>query len=403
MLMSPFPAPSLVPPMCRCLIGAAVACLAVAPTLPGVAQEKSVKPGINDTFQNPDVQDYLGKFEVESREVYLQRHAVRDACRIEPGQTVADIGAGTGLYTRLFSEAVGPGGRVIAVDIARNFLDHIERTAREAKLSNIETVLCLPDSTELPPDSVDVAFICDTYHHFEFPLKTMTSLHKALRPGGRVIVVDFKRVEGESTPWVMNHVRAGQDVFEAEIIQCGFRKVGERTGVLKENYLVEFQKLDTPRPMTSHLVPGVGLVAELTGAPGRPRAGSRTVLDVTAAARPGELNVGLERAARLLNLYGSAGLAPSDARIAVVLHGDAAAGALVDEAYGRLSGGEKNPNARLLMDLRAAGVDVLVCGQTLARKNIPHGDVAEGVVIAASAMTSVINLQADGFALIRVQ
>jgi predicted methyltransferase len=93
---------------------------------------------------------------------------------------------------------------------------------------------------------VDVAFICDTYHHFEFPHKTMTSLRKAMKPGGRVIVIDFRRVEGESTEWTMNHVRAGQEVFEAEITKAGFRSVNEVQGLLKENYLLVFTTADVP-------------------------------------------------------------------------------------------------------------------------------------------------------------
>ncbi|MFN9972457.1 MAG: class I SAM-dependent methyltransferase, partial [Phycisphaerae bacterium] len=132
-------------------------------------------------------------------------------------------------------------GRVIAVDIAQKFLDHIEVTCRERSIRNVETLLCKDDSTELPPESVDVAYICDTYHHFEFPTKTMTSLRKAMKPGGRVIVVDFKRIEGESSEWTINHVRAGQEVFEKEIIEAGFKKVDEVKDVLKENYMVIFE------------------------------------------------------------------------------------------------------------------------------------------------------------------
>ncbi|MCA9051404.1 MAG: methyltransferase domain-containing protein, partial [Planctomycetaceae bacterium] len=158
------------------------------------------------------------------------------------GNVVADIGAGTGLFTRLFSPAVGSEGRVIAVDISQNFLDHIETTCRESGLRNVETLLCSDDSTKLPADTVDVAFICDTYHHFEYPLKTMTSLRTAMKPGGRVVVIDFHRIEGVSREWTLNHVRAGREVFEAEIIQAGFKKIAEPQDLLTENYLMIFEK-----------------------------------------------------------------------------------------------------------------------------------------------------------------
>jgi len=206
------------------------------------AQEQSVNPGLNDSFRNPDVQDFVEKFEIESREVFHHRTEIVAACKIQPGQTVADIGAGTGLFTRLFADAVGKDGRVIAVDISQKFLDHILRTSRETGRQNIDTLLCTPDSTALPPDSVDVAFICDTYHHFEFPQKTMASLYKALKPGGRVILIDFRRVEGESSDWVLSHVRAGQEVFENEITRVGFRKSREVRDLLAENYVIVFEK-----------------------------------------------------------------------------------------------------------------------------------------------------------------
>ena len=82
------------------------------------------------------------------------------------------------------------------------------------------------------------------HHHFEFPLKTMSSLHAALKPGGRVFLVDFERVEGESSEWTMKHVRAGQEVFEAEILSCGFKKVREHSNLLKENYFIEFERVE---------------------------------------------------------------------------------------------------------------------------------------------------------------
>ncbi len=222
---------------------AVIACLTCVHV---IAQDKSVKPGINDSFRDPKVSEFVERFEIESREVFAKRKEVIAACNIKPGSTVADIGAGTGIFTRLFSEEVAKAGQkdgqVFAVDIAQNFLDHINKVNREANRQNVQTVLCSADETKLPADTIDVAFICDTYHHFEFPLKTMKSLNTAMKPGGRIFVIDFKRVEGESTEWTMNHVRAGQDVFEAEIVSSGFKKVREHLDVLKENYFIEFEK-----------------------------------------------------------------------------------------------------------------------------------------------------------------
>jgi ubiquinone/menaquinone biosynthesis C-methylase UbiE len=214
-----------------------------------IAQEKSVKPGINDPFKNPDINKYLQTFEGESREIYTQRHKIVAVCGLRPGMTIADIGAGTGLFTRLFAEAVGPQGKVYAVDISDKFLEYIARTCREAGLRQVTTVRGTDISPNLPEHSIDLAFICDTYHHFEYPLRMMTAIHQALKPNGRVVLIDFHRIPGKSSEWVLGHVRAGQDVFEKEILSCGFKKVQEIKDLgLKENYCVVFEKVEGHAP-----------------------------------------------------------------------------------------------------------------------------------------------------------
>jgi len=207
-----------------------------------MAQEKSVKPGINDNFKNPSAKQFVERFETESREVFAKRNEIAAECPIEPGQTVADIGAGTGLFTRIFAGKVGPEGKVIAVDIAQNFLDHIAKVSGELGQKNVSTQLCTQDSTGLAPNTVDVAYICDVYHHFEFPLKSMKSLYEALKPGGKVVLVEFHRIEGKSSEFALKHVRAGQEVFEAEIAQAGFKKIKEVPDLFSENYMVIFEK-----------------------------------------------------------------------------------------------------------------------------------------------------------------
>ncbi|MEN8774909.1 MAG: class I SAM-dependent methyltransferase [Akkermansiaceae bacterium] len=212
---------------------------------PDVAQEKSVKPGINERFLDPEleVDDWLKRFEVESREVFNEKEAVLKACGIKKGMVVADIGAGTGLYTRLFAEAVGPAGWVAAVDISGPFLKHIVARAEQEKQKNIIAILSPENSVSLPPGSVDVAFICDTYHHFEFPQGTMESLVRSLKTGGTVVVIDFERIEGVSREWLLGHVRAGKKVFRKEIEDAGLTFVEElKIDGFKENYFLRFRK-----------------------------------------------------------------------------------------------------------------------------------------------------------------
>src|SRR5262249_51453577 len=111
-----------------------------ATLLSATAQEKSVRPGINKPFENPDLKEFIQKFEGESREIAAHAREIVAACKLKPGMTVADVGAGTGLFTRKFAAAVGEKGKVFAVDIAPTFLRHIEKTCRESKIKNVETV-----------------------------------------------------------------------------------------------------------------------------------------------------------------------------------------------------------------------------------------------------------------------
>lgn len=219
-------------------------CVAGRNGAPVLEEAASVKPGINREFLNPDlrVANWVPRFEVESREVFAHRHALTHALGLRPGDRVADIGAGTGLFVPLFAEAVGARGRVYAVEIAPAFVEGIRERAREAGLANVTAVLCSERDVGLEPGSIDKAFICDTYHHFEYPAGTMASLHRALRRGGEVLVIDFHRIPGVSSEWTLNHVRAGQEVFTAEIEAAGFRKV-EELPLLEENYVLRFRKV----------------------------------------------------------------------------------------------------------------------------------------------------------------
>ena len=122
---------------------------------PSPAQDKSVKPGINKSFAHSDVKQFIQRFEREGRDVFCLRNEVMAACKIKPGTSVADIGAGTGLFTRMFSPLVGSEGCVYAVDIAENFLKHIEKMADDAKLSNIVGIVCDQHSTKLPLASIN--------------------------------------------------------------------------------------------------------------------------------------------------------------------------------------------------------------------------------------------------------
>ena len=209
------------------------------------APQSGARPELNADFRNPDVDvaRWTGVLEGESREIAARRAQIVEALALRPGQAVADIGAGTGLFEEPLALAVGPAGVVYAVDIAPGFVEHIRERAAAAGLPQVQPVLCDDKSTSLPPGSVDVAFVCDTYHHFEHPADTLASLHAALRPGGRLIVIDFDRVEGRSREWVLEPVRCGREQVIAEIEAADFRFVRALpVEGLAENYVVEFAR-----------------------------------------------------------------------------------------------------------------------------------------------------------------
>ncbi|MBW2493255.1 MAG: methyltransferase domain-containing protein [Deltaproteobacteria bacterium] len=226
-----------------------LSCLAVAgasgaraPAKPG---EDSVRPGVNERFlsQDLDVAEFVEIFEGESREVSVHRERIARALEVSAGMQVADIGAGTGLFLPDFDRAVGAEGRVYAVEIAPKFLAHLRERAEREKLARVEVVEGREDAVALPAASVDLAFVCDTYHHFEYPRSTLASLYSAIRPGGSLVILDFERIPGKSSKWVMEHVRAGKREFRREIEAAGFEFEREiEVEGLKENYVIRFRR-----------------------------------------------------------------------------------------------------------------------------------------------------------------
>jgi SAM-dependent methyltransferase len=226
---------------------AAFCCVSLACASAGPREttpEQSVSPGINESFlsEDLDVGEYKTRFEGESREVYALREPLADALMLETGDAVADIGAGTGFFLGQLSSRVGAGGRVYAVEIAPRFVEHLRERAASEGLENVTVVHGRGDSVELPEASIDLAWVCDVYHHFEYPQSTLASLMRAIRPGGHLVVVDFHRVEGESPEWLVEHVRAGQEVFRAEIEQAGFVFESEPDVGLSSNYMLRFRR-----------------------------------------------------------------------------------------------------------------------------------------------------------------
>lgn len=112
--------------------------------------------------------------------------------QIKPGQVVADLGAGTGYYTRRLARQVGPGGEVLAVDIQPEMLFILTNSAARLGLTNITAIQGAPMDPRLPPRSVDLVLMVDVYHEFDFPFEMVQRICQALRPGGRVVFVEYR-------------------------------------------------------------------------------------------------------------------------------------------------------------------------------------------------------------------
>jgi ubiquinone/menaquinone biosynthesis C-methylase UbiE len=217
----------------------------------GAPAEVSVRPGINEDFTSPslDVGAMAQRFEAESREIFVHRTAIARAVGLQPGMVAADVGAGTGIFVDLFARDVTPSGRVYAVEISPRFVDVLRERAAARGHRHVEAVLCSERDVGLPPDSTDAVFACDTYHHFEYPRSTLASIHRALRPGGQFVVVDFERIPGTSRQWILDHVRCGKEQVVAEVREAGFELVEEVPLGLAENYFLRFRKVSPhPRP-----------------------------------------------------------------------------------------------------------------------------------------------------------
>jgi len=206
------------------------------------AQQQSVAPGINERFlENRNFGEFIDQFEREGREIFDNRHAIVKEVGLKPGMAIADIGAGSGLFTQMFAKEVGPKGKVLVLEINAAMVESIVRRMREEGHRNVEGYVGTAKTMPLPPASIDVAFTSDVYHHFEYPQIMLQAIRAALKPGGTFIVVDFERIPGVSSERILSHVRAGKETVIKEVEAEGFRMVEERK-IMKQNYFVRFVK-----------------------------------------------------------------------------------------------------------------------------------------------------------------
>ena len=208
------------------------------------AQQPTTGQDINERFRSTDLDTaaMAARFESAEREAFARRHDVVAALGLQPGMAVADVGAGSGFYAALMAGAVGNTGTVYAVEIAPNWIEFLNEKFAAEGLDNARVVRGTADSVELPAASVDLIFSSDTYHHFEDPPVILGSIHRALKPGGRWVVMDYDKVPGVTPPGLMEHLRVGKAEAVDEIVSAGFRLEREVDIDLEQSYLAIFQR-----------------------------------------------------------------------------------------------------------------------------------------------------------------
>lgn len=204
-------------------------------------EERSVRPGVNDRYFNDDnaAETFSEMFEREGREVFTHRETIIATIesRTPSPRAIADIGAGTGVFTLELAKIAGEGGSVKAVDIVPQFLELLREETRDAE--NVEVVEAEVKDCRLAENSVDVVLMSDVYHHVEYPITYMSSIRKALKPGGKLFLIDFERIPGVTSERMLKHVRANKETVLGELEQAGFTLIEEiEFEGLDENYFI---------------------------------------------------------------------------------------------------------------------------------------------------------------------
>jgi len=166
-----------------------------------------------------DLTAYVAELEDPSRDAWQQPERVVAALGLRPGMVVVDLGAGTGYFARRFAAAVAPGGRVLALDTEQGMLDELRRRAPD--MDDLETRRIPPDDPGLAPASADLIFVCNTGHHLPDRVRYYAALRAALRPGGRLVLVDFQRRSLPVGPPPERKISRDDTLREAEA--AGFR------------------------------------------------------------------------------------------------------------------------------------------------------------------------------------
>lgn len=230
----------------RPAVALAALTFAVAPAMPARAQD--ARPALQAGQSGPATphgrlfppQD-LGLLEGADRDRWQKPDEIMDALNIADGSRVADIGAGAGWFTIRLARRVGPRGTVYAQDVQREMLEAIRRRVAKEGLENVETRLGKDSNPNLPASALDAVLVVDVYPEVEDPVTLLRNLAAALKPNGRIGIVNYKPGKGGPGPAPEEGPRVAAQVVEGDAAAAGLRVLA-REMFLPYQYLLVLGK-----------------------------------------------------------------------------------------------------------------------------------------------------------------
>ena len=250
--------------VCLCLIGAGLVSYARAEDKPdpkaAAAKKETAKPdkpryelrkqhdrdGIGKFYMGREIAHVMGFGGVDwlerpKREAEEAPSKLVEALKLQPGQVVADIGAGSGVLSIMMAKDVGETGKVIAVDVQQEMLDLLDKKLAAQEIKNVEGRLGTEKTPRLEPESIDLAIMVDVYHEFAFPYEMMLEISKSMKTGGRVVLVEYRKEDPQVLIKLVHKMTQVQ--VKKEINQPEFQlKWKETIGTLPRQHVIIFEK-----------------------------------------------------------------------------------------------------------------------------------------------------------------
>lgn len=212
-----------------------------------------------DVAAPPALTEYLGRQIAQtmhwSGAAWLVRHKrdreeatlrMREELRLKPGMKVCDMGAGNGYHTLPMAEAVGASGKVFAVDVQPEMIEMLKERIAAKNLTNIEPIVGLYHDPNLPAASCDLILLVDVYHEFSHPVQMLAAMRKALRPGGMLVLVEF-RAEDDSVPIKPEHKMTKAQITK-EMTANGYQLAREFDELPWQHMMFFSSTSESPKP-----------------------------------------------------------------------------------------------------------------------------------------------------------